>query len=471
MSTKTNTNNLKEKKKWEFPHVIILMSIFILVASLLTYVIPAGVYNTLPDSTAIDPDSFHFIDPTPVSPFDAFLSLQPNLAGNGLVISLLLILGASTEVLISSGAINSLVDTGVAKFKDKSITMVIPMIYLLMTVLGALCGNDSMLAYVAVGVIVSCKLKLDRLCAVAMFYLPYITAQAAGPTTAIILVAQEILGLQPLTGAGIRIVILILFYLAGATYVTRYALKVNRDPNRSLVGKEGLLRLSPEEEKLSLENASTKFEAKALLAIGSVIGGYLFYAWGASTYGWSWRELCATILGASVFVGIFYRMSPNTLASSLFKGAVQMGGVCLLLAFGRTISVTLTSGNIIHTIAYYAIEFLSNFGAIPSAIGLFIFNLLFNFIVVGGIGQAQIILPIIMPIGEVIGISKEVLSMILQFGDGLTNCMTPLSGPLMGSLALGGVAYPTWIKFVFKIVLVNAFIAACAIVFVMMVGA
>ncbi len=467
----SNTPQTQTKKKWEFPHVIVLLSIFILVACLLTYVIPAGQFAKIEGSNAVDPNAFSFIEQTPVSPFDAFMSLQPNLQAGGLVMSLLIILGASTEVLISSGAITSLADTGVAKFKDKSIKIVVPMIYLLMSVLGALCGNDSMLAYVAIGVIISKKLNLDRLCAVAMFYLPYITAQAAGPTTAIVLIAQEMLGVPPLTHAGFRIVLEIIFYLVGATYVTRYALKVNRDPSRSILGKEGLLTMT-EEEKAEFANKkeSTSFDPRAVLSLLSVVGGYLFYAWGASKYNWSWNQLCATILASSILIGVFYKMSPNTVAKAMYKGAVNMGGIVFIMAFARTISGTLTAGNIIHTIAYYAIDFLDNFGAVPSAIGLFFFNLLFNFIVVGGTTQAYIVLPVIMPIGDVLGISRSVLSMVLQFGDGLTNCMTPLSGPLMGSLALGGVAYTKWIKFVIKIVLINVAIAACAIAVAMMLG-
>lgn len=460
---------IKQKSKVGFPHIVLLMSIFILVACAMTYLIPAGVYDTL-ENGAVDADSFHFIENTPVNPLRAFISVQSNMAAGGLVMSLLLILGAATEMLISCGAINSLVDTGIRRFKDDSIKVLVPMIYLLMSILGALCGNDSMLAYVAIGIIVAKKLQLDRICAVALFYLPYITAQAAGPTTVIIFTAQDILGIPPLSGAPLRLVVELCFYLAGASYVTWYALRVNNDPTRSIIG-EGVLSVTAEEKAADDAKLNAgKFEPRALFSVISVILGYSIYAYGASTWGWSWAELCFCILASSVFIGILYKMNPNQIVRALYKGAGNMGAICFLMGFSRTISYVLTQGNVIHTISYYAVDLFSNFGTVGSALGLFVFNLLFNFIVVGGTTQAMIILPITMPMAELLGISKEVLSLTLQFGDGLTNCMTPLSGPLMGSLALGGVAYPQWIKFVFKIVLVNVCIAALAIVFAVTMG-
>lgn len=456
-----------EKKKFEFPHVLLLLFIMVMFSSLLTYIVPAGKFDVIEGTKAIDPSSFHFIEQTPISPLKAMVSIQSNLASGGLVISLLIFLGACTEVLVSCGAINSLVDTGIAKFKDKSIKVVIPMIYLLMTILGALCGNDSMCAYVAIGIIISKKLNLDRICAVSMFYLPYITAQAAGPTTAIILIAQEMLGIPPLSGAGLRIVIEIILYIIGATYTTMYALKINRDPSKSILGREGILKRDDNDQDKVSEG---KFELRALLSVLFVIFSYIIYAYGASNLNWSWGELCLCILVSSVLIGIVYKMKPNDFCKILSSGAAKMGAVLVVVALSRTVSATLTNGNIIHTFAYYATGVLSKTSPVVGALGLFLFNLLFNFIVVGGTAQAYIVLPIMEPIGQVVGISAEALTMILQFGDGLTNCMTPLSGPLMASLALGGVSYPKWIKFVYKLVLVNVVVAALAITFVMLTG-
>lgn len=403
---------------------------------------------------------------TPVNPLDVFSGLHLNLSRGGVVIGLLLILGAATEMLSRSGAISSLVDTGIKKYKDKSISVLIPSIYLLMTVLGALAGNDSMIAYVAIGIAISKKLKLDRMCAVGMFYLPYVTGLAVGPTSAILLLVQEMIGIPPMSGAVVRVIMLVIFYAMGATFVTRYANKVSRDPSKSILGQEGLLFYTPEEQ--AIEDAKTdvgKFELKAFLAVASVVLSYFVFAFGAKTYGWSWGQLCSCIMVSAVLVGVYYRMTPNEVARAMMAGACKMGGVCFLMGFAMMISATLTQGQIMDTIAHSAAEALGGLGGVGSALGIFAFVLIFNLLMPGGITKIQTLLPITMPIGEVMNIDPEVMGMTMQFGDGLTNCMTPMSSVLMGALALGGVAYPMWIKFSYKFVAATIVVAASVIVF------
>lgn len=463
-----NPEVIPEKKQMEFPHTIILYIIIGLLASLLTYFFPAGKYEFFEGTTTIDPNSFHYIENTPVDLMTIILQFQNQIATNGLVMSLLLVMGATTEILVRSGAINSIIDCTIKKYSEQSIKVVVPLIYLMMTVLGALNGNDSMIAYVAIGLLISKSLGIDRLCSVAMFYLAYITAQAAGPTTAIILIAQEIIGLPPLSGAGVRIIVLICFYIIGATYVTRYALKVHADHSKSVLGEEGFVI----EGKVKALDDPTfgNVEPKAFIAVLSAVGGYFLFAYGSATHGWSWNYLIAIMMASAVIIGIAYRMNPNEFCKFLMAGAGKMGPICFLGGFVRVTAFILTEGNVIHSITYSVVNAIGGFGPTVCAVVLLLFNLVLNFILVGGVGQAQLVLPITIPMGEILGITPEVISMTLQFGDGLTNCMTPLSAPLMGALVLGGVTYPQWIKFVYKPVICNVAIAIAAIVICQSIG-
>lgn len=461
---------LQRKKKFESPSLPVIMFIVALFVCLATYIIPAGTYDTLADGT-IDPNSFHFIENTPISPFNAFGHVHTIISNNGLVIALLLILGASTQILTTSGAIGSLVDSAVDRFQDKSVAVIVPSIFFLMLVMGALAGNDSMIAYVAVGIAISKKLKLDKLCAVGMFYLAFITGQAAGPTTAILLFAQGLLGVEPMSGVGIRIITLIAFYAVSATMLTRYAVKVSKDPSKSLLGEEGLLRFTPEEQAAEdARESGGKIDMRALFSVSLVILSYVLYAVGAKVYSWSWDELCSCILGSSILIAIVYRMSPNKIAKELMTGAGKMGAVCFLTGLVGAITYTMTYGNILHTISYYAIQVMSGFGAVGTAVALFVLMLLFNMLISGGFPKIQIVVPIVLPMAAVLGLSEQVMSMAIQFGDGLTNCITPVSSVMMGALALGGLTYGQWAKFVYKYVLCNVVIAAVAIAVAQMLG-
>ncbi len=461
---------LQKKKKLPSPSLPVIMFIAVIFVCLATYIIPAGVYDTFADGT-IDPDSFHFIENTPISPFNAFGHVHTIISNNGLVIALLLILGASTQILGTSGAIGSLIDSAVDRFQDKSVAVLVPAVFFLMMVLGALAGNDSMIAYIAIGITICKKLKLDRLCAVGMIYLAFITGMAAGPTTGILLFAQGLLGIAPMSGLGIRLVTLVAFYIVGAILLTRYAVKISKDPSKSLLGEEGLLRFTPEEQAIEdARESNGKIDMRALFSVMLVILSYVLYAVGAKVYSWSWDELCSCILGGSILIAIVYRMSPNKIAKELMTGAGKMGAICFLIGLVGAITYTLTNGNIMHTISYYAIQVMSGFGSVGTAIALFVFMLCFNMLISGGFPKIQIVVPIVLPMAAALGLSEQVMSMSIQFGDGLTNCITPMSSVMMGALAIGGLTYGQWFKFVYKFVLCNIAIAAVAIAVAQMMG-
>lgn len=461
-----NTDKTRDKKHIEFPHILVLITCIILLASLLTYVVPAGIFEKDEVTGALNPDSFHFIENTPVSPIDALLSVQKGIVSSGTVISLLLILGGATAVLLSVGAIESLIELAIYKYKDKSVKVVIPIIYVLMSILGALAGNDSMMAFVAVGVVISKRLKLDRLAATAMFYLPYIMGQAAGPTTVIILTAQNMLGLEPLSGLGVRLILWTVFTTVGCIYTTRYAIRVQNNPSKSFLSVEDCFCEDIIES--DLDNKSAKFELKAFISVFMLFISYGIYAYGAKAYGWSWPHLTSCVMLMSICIGMLYRLSPNKFATIFLNGAKDMGGVCLILGFAKVVGSTLADGNIIHTIAYVVTSMFEGLGSGICALGLFIFNLLFNFLVPSGTSQAAIVLPVITPIGDIVGVSRQVMSLVLQLGDGLTNCLTPLSGVMVGCITLGKVTYAKWFRYAAPVVLLNIVIGG-AFVFVLQI--
>ena len=105
-----------------------------------------------------------------------------------------------------------------------------------MSVIGALAGQDSLVTFVMVGLVLVKKLRLDKIAAMSIFYLSYITGQAAGPTIAIILMAQETAGLPPMSGTGARLIVWAALTLLCVFWTTRYCLKISRDPSKSILG-------------------------------------------------------------------------------------------------------------------------------------------------------------------------------------------------------------------------------------------
>lgn len=459
MSTQNPAPTLTKKSRIAFPHQLILIGLIVLLACLLTYILPAGVYEKDAATDMFDPTTFHYVEQTPVTPLKALLSIQPGIARAATIISLLLVIGGVTNIVLSVGAIESLINYAIMKLEDRSIKVLVPSIVAVMSLLGALAGNDSMMAFVAVGLIIVQKLKLDRITAVALFYMAYITGQAAGPTTAPALVMQSYAEVPPVSGLGGRMIIWVLLTIVNMVYTTRYALRVSRDPSKSIMGYvEGA---DGAEAAESIKGA--KLEAKSIASILVYFGCYALFAFGSKTWEWGFEYLIACILVASVIIAVLYKVAPNRYAALLAEGAKNMGGVCLVLGVAQVVGMTLTNGNVIHTIAHAAAEILSGLSSGIAAIGMFIFNLMFNILVPSGTTQAAIVMPITVPMGDVMGITRQVIALATQLGDGLTNCVTPVSAVMMGAITIGGVSYNKWLRYALPQVAINGIIAIVSI--------
>lgn len=160
------------KQRWTVPHVLVLILGLILICCGLTYVLPAGEYAIDAATGLVVPNSFHYLDRSPVDPWRALIMVTEGVGSQGVIFALLFIMGGLINVVIESGAIHSLINYSVYRLEDKSITVLVPSVVVLMAVIGGLAGQDSLVAFVAVGMVLARKLRLDRIAALGMFYLP-----------------------------------------------------------------------------------------------------------------------------------------------------------------------------------------------------------------------------------------------------------------------------------------------------------
>jgi uncharacterized ion transporter superfamily protein YfcC len=277
----------------------------------------------------------------------------------------------------------------------------------------------------------------------AIFYLPYITAQAVGPTVLMILMCQEMCGIPAISGVKVRIFLWIVFTIFTAWYNTRYALKVSRDPSKSIAG-----------EILTMENGQEVDTSKPVqLQTSSVIGmimmlvPFVIYAVGSAKSGWGFEWLIGLGFVDAVLLGLVFRFTPNDWSKRFCKGAAEMGPVCLLIGFSKLISVVLSDGQIINTIAHAALVLIQGMGAGFSAIGMFLFTTLFNLIMPSGPAKVPLLMPLFMPVADILGITRQILCTCYQLGDGLTNFLTPVSSVLATGLILSNTKYSKWMRY------------------------
>ena len=145
------------KQRWTVPHVLVLILGLILICCGLTYVLPAGEYAIDAATGLVVPNSFHYLDRSPVDPWRALIMVTEGVGSQGVIFALLFIMGGLINVVIESGAIHSLINYSVYRLEDKSITVLVPSVVVLMAVIGGLAGQDSLVAFVAVGMVLARK--------------------------------------------------------------------------------------------------------------------------------------------------------------------------------------------------------------------------------------------------------------------------------------------------------------------------
>ena len=432
----------KKRLKLAFPHVMVLLIALTILACVLTYIVPAGQYD-FDESGYVIADSFHYVERTPVSLWQAVIKLTGAISSMGTTYALLFVIGGMVAVLISSGAVENIVDWCLYRFQDKSLIILIPIISVLMSLLGGLAGQDSLITFVACGMLLARRTKLDRVAGMAIFYLPYITAQAIGPTVLMILMCQQMSGIPALSGLPVRVVLWVLFTAFVAWYNTRYALKISKDPSKSIDGE--ILTL---EDGQSLDTTKPVALAKSsILGMLMMIVPFVIYAIGSAKSGWGFEYLIGIGFLDAVILGIVFRFTPNDWSRRFCKGAAEMGPVCLLIGFSKLISVVLADGQVINTIAHSALLLIQKMGPGFSAIGMFLFTTLFNLMMPSGPAKVPLLMPLFTPVADILGITRQILCTCYQLGDGLTNFLTPVSSVLATGLILSNTKYSKWLRY------------------------
>ena len=180
--------------------------------------------------------------------------------------------------------------------------------------------------------------------------------------------------------------------------------------------------------------------------------------------------MVAVMMAVGILTGIIGRMNPDQMARSFVSGIKDVSFGAILVGIASSLAVIMNSANIIHTIIHSASQLMGLFPGAIAAVIMFFINLVFNFFVPSGPAQAAIVMPIMAPLSDVLGLSKQVAVLCYQYGDGLSNTIIPTSGVLMGVLGMARIPFLKWIKFMIKLFLIWVLVCTAAIIFAVLSG-
>lgn len=435
MSDNSNVANGK-KKKFKVPHVYVILLCIVAICTVLTYLIPAGEYSMMEAAsgrTVVDPDSFQYMEKTPVNLFGFLKSVPKGMAETAEIIFFIFIVGGSFAVVEATGAIEAVLGK-ITKSMAGREKALIPIIMFAFSLGGGIFGMaEETLPFIPIMVTLAIGLGFDSLTGVGMV-LAGAGAGFAGafmnPFT--VGVAQGIAELPLFSGMGYRLVVYAIMITLATSFVYWYAGKVKKNPKSSLMYEFDKTR----EDVLDLNNLTplTGNHKLVLLTVAATIGLLVF---GVVKYGWYIQEISALFLGMAIVVALVGKLGFNGFAEELIKGMANLAGGALVVGFARAILVVLTEGHILDTILYTTSGVVSQLPSAFAAVGMYVFQCFLNFIVPSGSGQAAVSIPILAPLSDLVGVTRQTAVLAYQFGDGISNIFTPTSGFFMAWACIG----------------------------------
>lgn len=460
-----------KKKKFKMPHIYVILFSMSAIAAIATYFIPAGQYERIPGPAGretIDANSFQMVDSTPVGLMDFMLAFPRGLLSAGEIVFFTFIIGGMFMVLRKTGIIEISVDKLSRKFARRSIWL-IPILMSVFAIVSSLIGVPELsLVYIPVILPLMIMLGYDSMVAAAIA----LCGTAIGYTAGILTpantgIGQQVANLELFSGAPYRVVILIVSVIAGALYTMHYAKKVRKNPTLSYVYEEDVDKrdLYQKEQEVNALQMNGRQKLASIAAL--VFFGILIY--GVLQLKWFMVEMSALFIFMGIVVGLIAGLSALQISEGFNEGFRDVLVGAIIVGVARSISVVLEDGNIMDTIVHYLGAAVGGFPPVLAAVGMYFVQLLLNFIIPSGSGQALVTMPIMAPLADIIGVTRQTAVLAFQLGDGFSHILYPTSGYFMAALALAGVAWQKWIRFFFPLFLIFASLSVIYLVIAQLV--
>ena len=429
------------------PDVFVIVFVLIALAAVATWVLPGGSYERRQEDVGghsrevLVPGSFTFQDAQPqiLSVFTAPLEGFKNLAS---IIIFIFIVGGAFFILNESGAIAAGMHKLVQLLRGREF-LVIPIVMLFFSLFGAVFGMcEEAMPFVLIFVPLALALGYDSIVGVSLSFLAAGVGFAGAfinPFT--VQIAQGLAGLQPVSGWEYRLVVWILITLFTIVWVMVYAARVKKDPKRSPMFEIDRERREELTEKLESGADFTTRHGLCLLVLVATIAMMIY---GVIALDWYIMELGGLFLAMGIVTGVIAGMGANDLSKAFIEGVKEMAGAALIVGFAGGILYVLEEGNVLDTILYGMGSVASELPPILAADAMYVLQMALNFFIPSGSTKAALTMPLMAPLADLSGITRQTAVLAYQFGDGFTNMIIPTSGITVGTLTMAKIPFQKW---------------------------
>lgn len=467
---------MAEKKKFKIhmPHVLTLIFFLIIVVAILTWILPSGEFDrTLMETSTGEREvavagTYHAVekiaeDGTDLRQGIAEVLMAP---GKGIqsmveVLAFVFIIGGVFQIMARTNALNMGIQKVVKKLGNKEI-LIIPILMALFGLGGSTFGmSDELVPFYLLIMPIMFAMGYDSMTTFMTVCLAATVGYAASTVNPFcVLVAQGIAGIQGNPQLVFRMIQWVIMMAVIITFVTWRAMKIKKNPEKSITYQDDI------KKRKEMGGEAVDFDQnmtlRQKLVLATFVVGMVLVVFGLVNFGWYMNELSMCFLGMGILMGIFGGLTETEIAEEFITGVKDIAFAAMVIGFCSGIMVIAQDGKIIDTILNALSNLVENSNNVVFAGVMYVVQSLLTLLVPSSSGLAALSMPIMAPLCDLHGVNPEAAVTALQYGNQLTNLMSPVAGTTVAGLAVCRISFAQWWKTIWKVFLI---LVALAIVF------
>ncbi len=439
----------KEKKiKFRLPDTAAFLMIMIVIVALLTFLVPSGQFDRAVDEatgrTLVQAGTFKYVEAPSITIRQVLSSLFRGLVGGADIIAFIFVVGGAFGIISKTGAIVTGLDVLTKKFAGKENILIIILMCAFAVGGGTFGMAEEALPFVAIMVAATKKMGYGSTTGVAVVLIGLYAGYSAGPLNPFNTgIGQGIAELPIFSGIGLRVVLMIGAIAIAAQHTISYGKKYKKE-HEAINNQENINEMEYHDASLS------GVQKIVLVVLGLSVVALVF---GVLKFGWYLEEIAALFMAMGLISGlIFYKGNFEKVGNDFMDGAKDMTIAVMFFGFSRSILVVMEDGMVMDTIVYALSVPLGRLNSVLAAWGMYFSQGIINFFIPSSTGQAAAVMPILTPLSDLIGVTRQTAVLAYQCGDGFWNMITPTHSVVCASIGIAGIGFGDWFKFAWKLV-------------------
>lgn len=436
----------------KIPSAAFLIFLIILLAMICTWIIPGGTYEEIVDPltgiSSINANSYISTDHVSVMPWQIPLILVQS-AIKSISIILLIISGTFMVICCSeTGMFDAIIASLCRRFEGKESALIV-LVTITFSLFGFIVPPQCFIAFTGTIILLTISIGYDAIVGLSIVMLGTACSAISGPINSITAICQNLVGLPIYSGIGVRFIAFAILLSVTIIHTLIYGKRIKNDPTKSFMHGIG----NPTADYQDHAKTSRAINLTDWINLAVVVAVFTVIVIGCTFWGWGTNEISAMMISCGIIVSVFSRTDFQSVIKHANKSVTSVAGMIIIIVMANAIGLILTEGMIVSTIIHALSSALSILPDFLIPFGVMTLISILNVIIPSGSAKAVMLMPVLAPIGQIVGMSAQTTVLAYTFGDGFSNFIIPHDSCNISYLEAAKIPYPVWVKFMFRLFL------------------